>query len=116
MQDVSTDLKTMITICEATQGDLRSSINTLQFLQQKSQAQMNENIKSLKVGSKDISQGWHHICEVIFRKGAPSKNSKVEKAKADELPYINSLCELISRFGDQDLIIQGIFHIYLSML
>jgi DNA polymerase III delta prime subunit len=115
-EDVSTDLKTMITLCEATQGDLRSSINALQFLQQKSQAQMNENIKSLKVGSKDISQGWHHTCEVIFRKGAPSKNSKVKKAKADELPYINSLCELISSFGDQDLIIQGIFQIYLSML
>jgi chromosome transmission fidelity protein 18 len=108
-EGVSTDLKTMMSLCEITQGDMRSSINTLQFLQKKTKQEMHNHIKSLQIGAKDISASWLKVAQTIFKKGAPSMKI-TDKMKSNEIKYVSSIVDLVSSHSDTEKIIQGIFN------
>ena len=58
---------------------MRSCINTLQFLKEKSGKLTDKELLAKVVGSKDIVQGWRPVCKAVFE--MPKANSsKLEKA------------------------------------
>ena len=73
-------LQSMMSLCELSQGDLRSAINTLQFLKRKTKNVTQKDVEKLTVGNKDISYGWSKVCQAIFEK-AKSKRTALEKER-----------------------------------
>lgn len=59
----------MIALCDKTNNDIRSSLNTLQFLSKRTNHVTAKIINDLNIGQKDLEKGIFTIMnEIFFRK------------------------------------------------
>ena len=63
----------MIALCNKTNNDIRSSINTLQFLSKKGNNITAKMINHLNIGQKDYEKGFFTIINEIFLKKETKK-------------------------------------------
>ncbi|XP_047324218.1 chromosome transmission fidelity protein 18 homolog [Impatiens glandulifera] len=96
----------LTTLAQYTECDIRSCLNTLQFLHKKKESLNALEISSQVVGRKDTIRSAFDIWKEIFQK----RKSKVERKSgrgtpSDGFEYLHSL---ISNRGDYDLIYDGI--------
>ncbi|KAJ3259295.1 hypothetical protein HK103_002493 [Boothiomyces macroporosus] len=101
-EGLKASLQTMLTLCEMTKGDMRSSINTLQFIKQNTMSVTKKELISASVGNKDISESWYRVVESIFLQGDPNR-----KAATDLDKYTIRLKNLIDANGDYDKLLHG---------
>ncbi|KAJ3271775.1 hypothetical protein HDV01_006383 [Terramyces sp. JEL0728] len=101
-EGLKASLQTMLTLCEMTKGDMRSSINTLQFIKQNSPTVTEKELLSARVGNKDISESWYKVAEAIFSQGDPKR-----KAATDLDKYTLRLKSLIDANGDPDKLLHA---------
>ncbi|KAK8468143.1 hypothetical protein PHAVU_007G235800 [Phaseolus vulgaris] len=93
-------------LAEYTECDIRSCLNTLQFLSKKKEALNVFDIGSQVVGQKDTSKNVIDIWKEIFHKQRTKKmERKSHKGSSFEF---DSLYTLVSKRGDSDLILDGI--------
>ncbi|TKY53598.1 Chromosome transmission fidelity protein 18-like [Spatholobus suberectus] len=93
-------------LAEYTECDIRSCLNTLQFLSKKKEALNVFDIGSQVVGQKDMSKNVLDIWKEIFHKRRTKKmERKSHRGKSFEF---DSLYSLVSNRGDSDLILDGI--------
>ncbi|KAK7393195.1 hypothetical protein VNO78_21713 [Psophocarpus tetragonolobus] len=93
-------------LAEYTECDIRSCLNTLQFLSKKKEALNVFDIGSQVVGQKDTSKNPLDIWKEIFHKRRTKKmERKYHRCKSFEF---DSLYSLVSNRGDSDLILHGI--------
>ncbi|KAJ3324782.1 hypothetical protein HDV06_006090 [Boothiomyces sp. JEL0866] len=109
-EGLKASLQTMLTLCEMTQGDMRSSINTLQFIKQNTSAVTKKDLISASVGNKDISESWYKVAESIFFQGDPNR-----KAATDLDKYTFRLKALIDANGDPDKLLHVCFENYFKI-
>ncbi|KAI8897351.1 hypothetical protein BC833DRAFT_649635 [Globomyces pollinis-pini] len=107
--------QTMMTLCEMTAGDMRSSINSLQFLKMKSDELTNKQLQSLLVELKDVECDWMKVCTAIF-KTQPAKKIDQRISKTDKDPnlYIDRISKLIYANGDHEKLMEVCFENYLN--
>ncbi|KAK4266311.1 hypothetical protein QN277_027254 [Acacia crassicarpa] len=92
-------------LAEYTECDIRSCLNTLQFLNKKKEAVNVFDIGSQVVGRKDMSKNVLDIWKEVFQR----KKAKAERKSHNSKPFeVNSLYSLVSSRGDYDLILDGI--------
>ena len=120
-EGLKADLRTMMALCELTSGDMRSAINTLQFLKTKTDFVTYAMILKLDVGSKDITKNLFKVWETIFMIPNARQMKKVEylvdKSKNsvdlqdnnENNLYISRIASIIHAHGDYNLIMQGNF-------
>mmetsp|Transcript_46222 Transcript_46222/g.76990 ORF Transcript_46222/g.76990 Transcript_46222/m.76990 type:complete len:1050 (-) Transcript_46222:217-3366(-) len=66
-EGMALDSKTLNTLCELTECDVRSCLNTLQFLKRRGNRRVNEAIiRSMALGQKDINKSLFSIWTSIF--------------------------------------------------
>lgn len=100
-EGMESSLQSMMSLCEISQGDMRSAINTLQFLKRKSNKVFQKDIECLSVGNKDIAYGWSKVCHAIFQ-SPRSTGSRLEKERfkksdsSGEWDYFFSPCLYLS--------------------
>lgn len=58
----------MIALCDKTNNDIRSSLNTLQFLSKRTNRVTAKVINELNIGQKDMEKGIFTIMNEIFFK------------------------------------------------
>lgn len=58
----------MVALCDKTGCDIRSSINTLQFLSKRTNSINSKLINQLSIGQKDSEKGFYTIMNEIFSK------------------------------------------------
>ncbi|XP_020231896.1 chromosome transmission fidelity protein 18 homolog [Cajanus cajan] len=93
-------------LAEYTECDIRSCLNTLQFLSKKKEALNVFDIGSQVVGQKDKSKNVLDVWKEIFHKRRTKKmERKSHNGKSFEFDYLYSL---VSNRGDSDLILDGI--------
>ncbi|KAH1229062.1 Chromosome transmission fidelity protein 18 [Glycine max] len=93
-------------LAEYTECDIRSCLNSLQFLFKKKQALNVFDIGSQVVGQKDMSKNVLDIWKEIFHKRRTKKiERKSHRGKSFEF---DSLYSLVSNRGDSNLILDGI--------
>lgn len=107
-EGMKTSSSALAALADYTECDIRSCLNTLQFLNKKKENLNMLEVSSQVVGRKDMSRSVFDILKGIFQK---RKKKKQEKNSNDS--YSNSyefdfLYSLISNRGDYDVIFDGI--------
>ncbi|XP_027330673.1 chromosome transmission fidelity protein 18 homolog isoform X2 [Abrus precatorius] len=93
-------------LAEYTECDIRSCLNTLQFLSKKKETLNVFDIGSQVVGQKDMSMNVLDIWKEIFHRKRTKKMER--KSLRDKSFEFDSLYSLMSNRGDNDLILDGI--------
>ncbi|XP_009067503.1 PREDICTED: chromosome transmission fidelity protein 18 homolog, partial [Acanthisitta chloris] len=67
-QGMRADMSALLALCEKTENDIRSCINTLQFLHSRGQKELNvQVVQTMKIGLKDQNKGLFSIWQEIFQ-------------------------------------------------
>lgn len=112
------DLRAMLVLCELTDGDIRSALNTLQFLGQKTNVISHKTLLQT-AGSKDVNKDWMFICNQIFQVPTAvqkktiafqktSAGDSVEKPSAENA-FVTRIATFLQSSGDSEKIMQGIY-------
>ncbi|KAG8372753.1 hypothetical protein BUALT_Bualt12G0099600 [Buddleja alternifolia] len=107
-EGVKTSSIALTALAEYTECDIRSCLNTLQFLNKKKEILNVLEISSQVVGRKDVSKSAFDVWKEIFqkRKGKRDRNSNNSgSSMSKDFEYLYSV---ISNRGDYDLIFDGI--------
>ncbi|KAM9362545.1 chromosome transmission fidelity protein 18 homolog [Symphorus nematophorus] len=120
-QGMKTDTGTLMSLCEKTDNDIRSCINTLQFLHGRGHKQVNtKTIQCVSVGQKDQNKGLFHLWQEIFQ--LPRTKRKRIGEGFEEAPGSGSgaqrfqhILHLASSSGEYEKVSQGLYDNYLSM-
>ncbi|XVE81404.1 hypothetical protein DITRI_Ditri15bG0060700 [Diplodiscus trichospermus] len=102
-------------LAEFTECDIRSCLNTLQFLNKKKEALNVMEISSQVVGRKDISKNAFDIWKEIFQKRKMKGGRKSNSSSGSSYGEFDFLHSLISNRGDYDVILDGIHENFLQL-
>ncbi|KAM7462045.1 hypothetical protein LguiA_030166 [Lonicera macranthoides] len=95
-------------LAQYTECDIRSCLNTLQFLNKKKETLSALEISSQVVGRKDTSKSVFDVWKEIFQKKRVKRERKPVNGGSNVLNEFDFLHSLISNRGDYDLIMDGI--------
>ncbi|XP_061536330.1 chromosome transmission fidelity protein 18 homolog isoform X1 [Phycodurus eques] len=120
-QGMKADTGTLMLLCEKTDNDIRSCINTLQFLFGRGHKQLNtRTIQCVAVGQKDQNKGVFHLWQEIFQLPRPKRKRIGERF--EEVPgsggggqRFQHILDLASSSGEYEKVSQGLYDNYLSM-
>ncbi|KAK4052058.1 Chromosome transmission fidelity protein 18 [Microbotryomycetes sp. JL201] len=102
------DAKNLMLLAEVSEGDLRSCLNTLQFIKRRSSVVDEAAIRSTLVGTKDTGTSLSQVIERLFRK-PPRK-----KGRSADDKFVNRIVRDVQTSGEYDKISQGCFENYLG--
>uniref|UniRef100_A0A8C7RWU7 Chromosome transmission fidelity protein 18 homolog n=2 Tax=Oncorhynchus mykiss TaxID=8022 RepID=A0A8C7RWU7_ONCMY len=120
-QGMKADMGTLMALCEKTDNDIRSCINTLQFLHGRGKRQLDvQSVQSMRIGQKDQNKGLFNLWQEIFqlprikrkRVGEELEEGLREGGGAERLQHI---LHLASSTGEHDKLTQGLYDNFLSM-
>lgn len=120
-QGLKTDNGALMSLCEKTDNDIRSCINTLQFLHGRGLKQLDSRtIQSVSVGQKDQNKGLFYLWQEIFQ--LPRTKRKRIGEGFEEAPGSGSgfqrfqhILHLASSSGEYEKVSQGLFDNFLLM-
>ncbi|ORX43578.1 P-loop containing nucleoside triphosphate hydrolase protein [Hesseltinella vesiculosa] len=109
-EGLSTDLRTLSLLCEMTDGDMRSCLNTLQFIRSKSSSLDKEMLAKNQgtLGKKDVGQSLFATWNTLFSAG---KSRQLYKRQRQDR-FVDHLALTINNSGDVDKVLQGCFEAY----
>ncbi|KAH7672890.1 chromosome transmission fidelity protein 18 [Dioscorea alata] len=99
-------------LAEYTECDIRSCLNTLQFLNKKKVNLNVLDIGSQVVGRKDVSRSSFDVWKEVFQK---RKSKRERKSLNDGIRHLDSLYTLIANRGDYELTMDGIHENFLQL-
>ncbi|KAM6971865.1 chromosome transmission fidelity protein 18 homolog [Aplochiton taeniatus] len=119
-QGMKADTGTLMALCEKTDNDIRSCINTLQFLHGRGRRQVDaRTVQNMSVGQKDQNKGLFHLWQEIFqlprtkrRRMGEAEDMLKEGGGAQRFQHILLLA---SSSGEYDKVTQGLYDNFLSM-
>ncbi|XP_067353398.1 chromosome transmission fidelity protein 18 homolog isoform X2 [Channa argus] len=120
-QGMKADTGTLMSLCEKTDNDIRSCINTLQFLHGRGHKQLDAKaIQCVSVGQKDQNKGLFHLWQEVFQ--LPRTKRKRIGEGFEEAPGLGSgaqrfqhILHLASSSGEYEKVSQGLYDNFLSM-
>ncbi|KAL0433049.1 UNVERIFIED_CONTAM: Chromosome transmission fidelity protein 18 [Sesamum latifolium] len=107
-EGVKTSSIALSALAEYTECDIRSCLNTLQFLNKKKEILNVMEISSQVVGRKDTSKSAFDIWKEIFHKRKGKRARKANNSVSSMSKDFEFLYSMISNRGDYDLILDGI--------
>ncbi|XP_073698781.1 chromosome transmission fidelity protein 18 homolog [Garra rufa] len=108
-QGMKADTGTLMALCEKTDNDIRSCINTLQFLHSRGQKQLDQrSVNSVSVGLKDQNKGLFSVWQEIFQ--LPRLKRVVVLLEGEPPPQSQVFCRLQEVFF-QDCPVFGSIHL-----
>uniref|UniRef100_A0A3Q4GMH2 Chromosome transmission fidelity protein 18 homolog n=1 Tax=Neolamprologus brichardi TaxID=32507 RepID=A0A3Q4GMH2_NEOBR len=109
-QGLKADTGTLMSLCEKTDNDIRSCINTLQFLHSRGVKQLDsKTIQSISVGQKDQNKGLFHLWQEIFQLPRTKRYGEFPETAQQ------SVTGLTQRERDDNSHLWGLYDNYLSM-
>ncbi|KRX71541.1 Chromosome transmission fidelity protein 18 -like protein [Trichinella sp. T6] len=116
---LTADQSALDLLCQKAENDIRSCINTLQFLKSKTDHIRYDDIQRLPVGQKDLKKSMFSVWREIFqqprfkRRREYSKNA-ADNEKRDEMRF-ESILRTISQCENEDRLFDGLFENFLSV-
>jgi chromosome transmission fidelity protein 18 len=109
----------MMALCEKADNDIRTCLNTLQFIHRKSSDLTLSAVQAVALGQKDSHKSVLTFLREVFKLPTPKQfthnRSELEaKENITSLRYYYMLMES-SRTGEYDKVLQGLFENYLSV-
>uniref|UniRef100_A0AAY4C611 Chromosome transmission fidelity protein 18 homolog n=1 Tax=Denticeps clupeoides TaxID=299321 RepID=A0AAY4C611_9TELE len=123
-QGMKAESGALMTLCEKTDNDIRSCINTLQFLHGRGKKQLDQRmVSSVCVGQKDQNKGLFSVWQEIFqlprvkrkRIGAEALMSSEEAGLKEGAQRLQNILHLSSSTGEYEKLTQGLYDNFLSM-
>uniref|UniRef100_A0A3B3Q2M7 Chromosome transmission fidelity protein 18 homolog n=1 Tax=Paramormyrops kingsleyae TaxID=1676925 RepID=A0A3B3Q2M7_9TELE len=124
-QGMRVDTGALMALCEKTENDIRSCINTLQFLHGRGQRQLDQRtVQSVQVGLKDQNKGLFSIWQEIFQLPRTKRkrvgddlfavvpDGGLGSAGAQRLQHI---LHLATSCGEHEKLTNGLYDNFLSM-
>ncbi|KAM3623089.1 uncharacterized protein V6R79_006821 [Siganus canaliculatus] len=122
-QGMKADTGTLMSLCEKTDNDIRSCINTLQFLHGRGLKHLDiKTIQCVSVGQKDQNKGLFHLWQEIFQLPR-TKRKRIGQGFEDGhgpgsgggAQRFQNILHLASSSGEYEKVSQGLYDNYLSM-
>lgn len=99
------DTRALTTLVEVTGGDVRTCLNTLQFIKSKTNVVTESAVKSATVGSKDAGTTLNAMWNSLF---VPIATKQRRKAIGlEDGKYVNRLAFQVQACGDYDKVVMG---------
>ncbi|XP_048576274.1 chromosome transmission fidelity protein 18 homolog isoform X2 [Nematostella vectensis] len=142
-EGVSTDMTTLLALCDKAENDIRSCLNTLQFVHRRHGKLALEHVQSTTVGQKDLHKNLFTIWHEIFQLPKPKRKrfglsntvggtqrraedigffTSDENLGVDPTQNVSSLTtrfhnilRLASSSGQYEKLMQGLFENYLNI-
>ncbi|XP_019476166.1 chromosome transmission fidelity protein 18 homolog, partial [Meleagris gallopavo] len=136
-QGMRADMGALLALCEKTENDIRSCINTLQFLHGRGQKELDVRmVQTMRIGLKDQNKGLFSIWQEIFQLprvqrhhiGMDPSLPNHLLADEDELSHLgvrtaltasshrfHRVLHLASSSGEQEKLAQGLYENFLNM-
>ncbi|CAO3593498.1 unnamed protein product [Absidia cylindrospora] len=120
-EGLNTDLRALSLLAEMTDGDLRSSLNTLQFIRSKSTTFKKEMLTEDQdtkgggggLGKKDMGRSLFATWDDLFTAAHAKKMQYLPKQRGMQADrYVRRLADAISTNGDMEKLMQGCFEAY----
>lgn len=109
-ESLSADARSLTTLVEITNADVRSCLNTLQFIKAKA-GEVNENmIRSSTVGLKDSGASINAVWNKLLVPMSAKKRRQVHGVADGK--YVNRLAFEVQACGEYDKVMQGCFEHY----
>eukprot|EP00002_Diphylleia_rotans_P029877 TRINITY_DN6105_c0_g1_i1.p1 TRINITY_DN6105_c0_g1~~TRINITY_DN6105_c0_g1_i1.p1 ORF type:complete len:903 (-),score=198.56 TRINITY_DN6105_c0_g1_i1:40-2748(-) len=123
IEGISCDLQSLIALCELSSNDIRSCLNTLQFLRKKGSALETKSFTNHLVGKKDMKRSELDVWKDIFRKPNHSQAMLALRNRSKEPQQQHSiiddsqsrLYESILSNGETDRLMDGCYESFLRM-
>ncbi|KAI9484496.1 hypothetical protein BDB00DRAFT_792827 [Zychaea mexicana] len=118
-EGLESDLRALSLLAEITDGDIRSCLNTLQFIRGKSSVFTREMLEEAGLGRKDMGKSLFSVWEEIFT--AESGRKRAATHHQNHAPvdtknrYLGRLTDSIMTNGEIEKIMQGCFESYPKM-
>lgn len=115
------DMSALLFLTDKTENDIRSCLNTLQFIQQKKKYVKQDDLKNLDVGQKDMKKGAYTILSQVFQMPKSDKKKFVNhfpgaRATDSQSSLTNRfhyILHLVSGNSEFEKVTQGLFDQYL---
>ncbi|KAI4881610.1 hypothetical protein NFI96_027905 [Prochilodus magdalenae] len=123
-QGMKADTGALMALCEKTDNDIRSCINTLQFLHGRGKKQLDQRVvSSMCIGLKDQNKGLFSLWQEIFqlprlkrkRIGGDVFGGLEEAGPKDGSQRLQHILHLASSNGEHEKLTQGLYDNFLSM-
>ncbi|KAL7752360.1 Chromosome transmission fidelity protein 18 [Sorochytrium milnesiophthora] len=116
LEGLATDSRALANLVTMADADMRTCLNTLQFVRQKSRSLTMTTLNEIQIGSKDMSASLFAIWEEIFQLPTQKKlrhqhatsNGQTNTGRG----YVDRLVKLMSTDGEYERILQGCFENY----
>ncbi|XP_076449657.1 chromosome transmission fidelity protein 18 homolog [Babylonia areolata] len=126
-EQLKADLNTLLALCERTDNDIRSCLNTLQFIRQRQKELSLRMVQTMSIGQKDSHKSLFSVWREIFTMPRPKRNRFISiydltEGKADSLQLNASsptarfqhILSLAQATGEYERVIQGLYENYLQ--
>ncbi|CAO3645970.1 unnamed protein product [Cunninghamella echinulata] len=107
-EGLDTDLRALSLLCDMTDGDLRSCLNTLQFIRSKSSMFNKDMLNDDNLGKKDTGMSVFNTWEALFT----ARHSKGFQKGNQQDGYLSRIYNMIASSGETDKLMQGCFEAY----
>jgi chromosome transmission fidelity protein 18 len=109
LEGLATDMRSLSALCEMTDGDIRSCLNTLQFIRGKSIRFTKDMIEHTPLGKKDIGKNLHSVWHDIFNASSAKKKRVFGSNQHNENDnaYVGRLAEDAMTNGEFERLMQG---------
>lgn len=120
-QGLKADTGALMSLCEKTDNDIRSCINTLQFLHGRGHKQLDtRTIQCVSVGQKDQNKGLFHLWQEIFQLPRTKRKRAAEgieeaMAAGGGAQRFQHVLDLAMSNGEYEKVSQGLYDNFLSM-
>ncbi|WVO14672.1 hypothetical protein L204_102309 [Cryptococcus depauperatus] len=108
-ENLESDTRSLNSLIEITSGDVRSCLNTLQFIKSRSNEVTEAAIRSSSLGLKDIGSTLQTAWNTLF---IPLPTKKRRNKGVDDSHYLPRVVTIVQSCGDYDKLILGAFEHY----
>nr|KIR83479.1 chromosome transmission fidelity protein 18 [Cryptococcus tetragattii IND107] len=109
-EGLQADTRSLNTLVEMTSGDVRSCLNTLQFIKSRSPVVTEEAIRATSLGLKDTSTTLQTAWNALFVPLAAKKRRA--QGNIDDTRYLPRIIPIINSCGEYDKLLLGAFEHY----
>ena len=120
MEQLRIDMSALLMLADKSENDIRSCLNTLQFIQRKKKHVKQEDLTNLEIGQKDMKKGVRVIIAEVFQLPKSNKKKFIGKfttgsdSKSTLTNRFHYILHLVSGNSEFEKIMQGLFDQYLN--
>ncbi|GAA5826328.1 hypothetical protein JCM11251_007255 [Rhodosporidiobolus azoricus] len=113
-EELVTENKHLSLLVDTAEGDLRSCLNTLQFIKRNGSTVDPASIKSSALGVKDTGTSSSQVLDRLFKKPPRKRGAPTDGGVGADEKYVGRIVRDLQTSGEYEKIAQGCFENYLS--